>query len=1007
MPIRKQISFAGGECSPTMYSRIDTVKYATGARLMRNAIIEVTGAVSGRVGTKKIDVERFPDKKVRYLEFVFNNEQTYVITLGHLYMEFVRDGARVLEASKAITAIDDTFPHDVTCTGHGYVDNDDIWIEGLVGAEVLNNRRFRVDVQDANTFRLKTMDAVDVDLTDIPHNAYTSGGTSERVYKLVSPYSEGEIYDVRFVQSGDVVILTHPSWEPRSLSRTAHTAWTLTGVDFSPIAGPRSVAATVGAVGSNTYRYKVTAIRADNGKETRPGTQVPFTVTNITNADPAVVTTSAAHGYASGDTVLLDNIPSMPELDQREFTIEYISPTTFSLVNEDSTSYPAFSAGAFDSVARTSIVLPSCAIPTEAAPVNLTWSALRDRVSGAVATIPAAGYNVYKEQGGVFGFIGFSTFLTFADKGFQVFTDDNFPKFDDKFIQLGDFPRCCAFTQERLMLGGSDNDRTTIFGSKLANIYDFTERDTPVPDDALEVVLGGTKMHEVRHMIERGKFIVFTGGGGWVINGDQDGNIRPGGFNAKQHTYDGIGEVPPLIVDGTVLYVDDSGKCIRDFFFDISQDGYDGRDLTVFARHMFDGEQIKAMAYQKRPDSILWVLREDGTLLGCTYNREHRILGWYKQDFSGSVKALVAIPDSESAEAETAVYIAVERKTIYETTGTPITETNIVCEKLASRTWGEAEFLGEQLQDTLTLQDGAQAIHMDSTVSYNGWSDGSVSLTLETGDFNEEDTLDVTAGAAYFTAAAVGDAIHVRYSTRDADDRKRANILRLEIVGYTSSTIVTVRPDRTVPTWLQGVALTTQWGRAKKTVSGLWHLNGLPVSVFADGQVAANPSRVNEATAAAALAEYTVPEYGVVTLESNAVVIHVGLPVTFDLVMHDMDTLQFETMMDKSKNIMRVYLSLQNSRGGHVGVELPERDGQINQPTELGDVPIGSAIGTMQPIITRDAENYDEPNDLATGVVFVDIESEHTSSGRISVRQIDPLPITILAIGRHGDIPMR
>lgn len=1006
MAIRKNLSFSGGEISPMMRSRFDTVKYATGARTMRNCIIEVTGGLSMRPGTKKVDVERFPDKEVRYIRWVFNNEQTYTVVLGHLYMEFVRNGERVREATKTITAITNAFPYTVTSVAHGYVTGDDVWITGLVGIDVLNNRRFRVVRLNDDTYTLKTMDAVDVDLTNIPHDAYTSGGTSARIYKLVSPYNELEIYDVTFVQSGDLTILTHPSWETRSLSRTAHTTWVIAEIDFSPIAGPRALAATVGAAGVNTYRYKVTAIRSDNGQETRPGTQAPFTVTDITEANPAVVTTGAAHGYADGDTVILDNITSMPELDGREFTIRWVSTTTFELVNIDATLFGPFAASGNERVGRTVIVLPTCTIPTEAAPNVLTWTALVDRINPAVA-IAAKGYNIYREQGGVFGFIGFATFLTFSDKNYPIYTADNPSKFDDKFIQFGDFPRCCAFSQERLLLGGSNNDQRTIYASKRASIYDFTERDTVAADDAIEVVLGGTEMHEVRHMIERGKFLVFTGGGGWVINGDQDGNMRPGGFNAKQHTYDGIGKVPPIIVDGTVLYVDDSGKCIRDFFFDFSQDGYDGRDLTVFARHLFDGQQIKAMAYQKRPDSTLWVLLENGNVLACTYQREHRILGWHRADFSGAVKALVCIPDSESDEAETACYIAVERKTIYATTTGSITETNVVCEKLASRDWGEAEFLGEQLQDRITRPDVAQAIHLDSTVTYDGWNVSGPGMTIQVGDFNEEDTLNLTAGSAYFAAADIGDAIHVRYSEPNAAGVNKPNVLRLEIVDYTSSTIVVVRPDRTIPTWLQGVSLTTQWGRAKTRMTGLWHLNHLPVSVLADGNEVENPSSTKATTVAAALLDYARPEYGELVLDEPAVVVHVGLPVTADLVLLDMDTLQYETMMDKGKDVMRVYLHVHNTRGLWVGGDLPVRDGQINQPTELDDVPVGNATDGLEALIARNEENYDEPNKLLSGVVFVDIPGEFNDHGRVAVRQIGPFPFTILAVGRAGIIPER
>ena len=42
-----------------------------------------------------------------------------------------------------------------------------------------------------------------------------------------------ELFDIKFAQSADVMYLTHPSHPTKKLSRTGHTAWTLTTVDFT------------------------------------------------------------------------------------------------------------------------------------------------------------------------------------------------------------------------------------------------------------------------------------------------------------------------------------------------------------------------------------------------------------------------------------------------------------------------------------------------------------------------------------------------------------------------------------------------------------------------------------------------------------------------------------------------------------------------------------------------------------------------------------------------------
>ena len=56
-----------------------------------------------------------------------------------------------------------------------------------------------------------------------------SGGSA---YEISTPYLEAELFDIKYAQSADVMYLCHPNHAVRKLSRTGHTAWTLTTVDF-------------------------------------------------------------------------------------------------------------------------------------------------------------------------------------------------------------------------------------------------------------------------------------------------------------------------------------------------------------------------------------------------------------------------------------------------------------------------------------------------------------------------------------------------------------------------------------------------------------------------------------------------------------------------------------------------------------------------------------------------------------------------------------------------------
>lgn len=55
-------------------------------------------------------------------------------------------------------------------------------------------------------------------------------------YEIVSPYAEADIPYLQFAQEADVMYITHASYPPKKLGRTAHDNWTLS--DYVPIKGP-------------------------------------------------------------------------------------------------------------------------------------------------------------------------------------------------------------------------------------------------------------------------------------------------------------------------------------------------------------------------------------------------------------------------------------------------------------------------------------------------------------------------------------------------------------------------------------------------------------------------------------------------------------------------------------------------------------------------------------------------------------------------------------------------
>jgi hypothetical protein len=218
-----QTNFTAGELTPRLEARVDIAKYANGCSVLENMIVLPHGGAARRGGTKFVVQTKTAADKARLVPFEFNVEQTYAIEFGDQYIRFYRNNGIILEASDTITAITAANPGVLTITGHSYSDGDWVYISGIVGMTELNNKYYIVANQATNTIELTDLDGNAIDTSAF--TAYSSGGITERVYEVATPWLVADIFDLQFTQSADILYVTHPDYSPREISRTGNTSW--------------------------------------------------------------------------------------------------------------------------------------------------------------------------------------------------------------------------------------------------------------------------------------------------------------------------------------------------------------------------------------------------------------------------------------------------------------------------------------------------------------------------------------------------------------------------------------------------------------------------------------------------------------------------------------------------------------------------------------------------------------------------------------------------------------
>jgi hypothetical protein len=152
--------------------------------------------------------------------------------------------------------------------------------------------------------------------------------------------------------------------------------------------------------------------------------------------------------------------------------------------------------------------------------------------------------------------------------------------------------------------------------------------------------------------------LAFTSGGCFLINGGGPTEpITPETISVTQQASPGANSLQPLTVNYDVVFGADKGNRLFSAGFAWEKQSYVVKDITQLAPHLFDGHTTVDWTWAESPFKALWVVRDDGKLLCCTYVPEEDVYAWSRHDTQGLFKSITSVPERE----ENAVYVIVQR----------------------------------------------------------------------------------------------------------------------------------------------------------------------------------------------------------------------------------------------------------------------------------------------------------------------------------------------------------
>ena len=440
-------------------------------------------------------------------------------------------------------------------------------------------------------------------------------------YEIVSPYADTDLFDdkgtfrISFAQSADVIYMTHRDFPPKKLKHLADNNWTIS-----------NVATTWGVFDS--VNVSATTIYA--------------------SASTGTVTLTASSGiFASSDVGTQIYLEQTPDTTTKVWEVD-VDFAQNDIVKSGGRYYKAktlTNGTSFGVPHKSGTVIPSHTIGV-VSDGNIDWEYLHSGYGYAEIT-------AYTN----------STTVTASVKSYlpeNIVTSGNvstkwaFAAWNQTF----GYPEYVCFFKERLVYARD----IYVWFSVVGDYDNFALRDGAdlAPDMAINASILSDEYNGIKWIFAFGDLILGTQGTIHVIAPNTTQQV----FSASNiQSFSALGRgclsIRPRQIDNALMFAQRSAEMVLSLQGG-ERGGYTASDMSLLSGHLFSGG-IRQIAYQERPDSILWAVRNDGKLIGMTTNESQEIKGWHIHELGGGglVESLAVVPSPDGNKDD--LYMIVKR----------------------------------------------------------------------------------------------------------------------------------------------------------------------------------------------------------------------------------------------------------------------------------------------------------------------------------------------------------
>lgn len=602
-------SFNAGELSPRMLARPDVSQYHSGCRILENFLVTTYGSIERRPGTMAISV--FNEGLESTYEEVENTDEEGNITY------------------------DKVLVHEVT------EDERRAYRENMRLAKFIFNRDnayiilFKPDgcvVFDANT-QLK--------VATIESENY--------------PFNGLDLSLLAFAQSGDIIFIVHPEKAPQLLKRTSASTFTFSEMEFEypPVLDENTdkyhvLWNTAQAKGATTeiYSWKEEFTEASVGRylqirqtkdSNRLQGQFDKDSTSYISAQLEVFGswTLTTHGTWTGELALQRSLDGGSTWD------------VYATISSAKDNNAALSGTEDNEGAIYRLVMEGYE-QSSSGTIKACKYTLDNSSYVATGIVKITGYtNAQHVTGTIIKKLSAIKTTTIKNGKPSKFKAGNVYWSWGAF-HSGCYPQAISFYESRLYIGGTADNPDRLWGSRVNDYTNFLLK-ADEDDAGLDFTLASQTVSTIRWMLAKGALIIGTSDSEWTIGAQSStrGALTASDLKCtRQSAYGSAPNCQALLVENNVIFLQRGARKLRVFSYSWEQDNYIAEDLTVFAEHILNAK-VKTIALQTNPDTIVWVLLQDGTIAALTYDAAQKVVGWTRITRMGFCRALEVVPGND------------------------------------------------------------------------------------------------------------------------------------------------------------------------------------------------------------------------------------------------------------------------------------------------------------------------------------------------------------------------